>query len=202
MTLRPLGDRVVLKQLEVEETTKSGIVLPGQNKEKPEQAEVVAVGPGAVENGKEIKMYVKVGDKVVYSKYSGNTVKLDEEEYVIVRQSDVLAVIEEGAAKKAVKAPAKTAAKKAAEEPAAEKKTATRKTAGRKPAGRKATAKADEKPAAKTAAKKPATKKPAVKAASKTAAKSVKTTAAKASTKVPGRKPNAGRKPAGRKAGK
>ncbi len=110
MTLRPLGDRVVLKQLAVEETTKSGIVLPGQNKEKPEQAEIVAVGPGTVENGKEIKMQVKVGDKVVYSKYSGNTVKLDDEEFVIVRQGDVLAVIEEGTAKKAAKAP--TAAKK------------------------------------------------------------------------------------------
>ena len=117
MKLRPLGDRVVLKQLVAEETTKSGIVLPGQNKEKPEQAEVVAVGPGTVENGKEIKMQVKVGDQVVYSKYSGNQVKLDDEEYVIVKQSDILAVIEteaKKAAKPAAKAPAKAPAKKPA----------------------------------------------------------------------------------------
>ena len=117
MKLRPLGDRVVLKQLVAEETTKSDIVLPGQNKEKPEQAEVVAVGPGTVENGKEIKMQVKVGDQVVYSKYSGNQVKLDDEEYVIVKQSDILAVIEteaKKAAKPAAKAPAKAPAKKPA----------------------------------------------------------------------------------------
>ena len=117
MKLRPLGDRVVLKQLVAEETTKSGIVLPGQNKEKPEQAEVVAVGPGTVENGKEIKMQVKIGDQVVYSKYSGNQVKLDDEEYVIVKQSDILAVIEteaKKAAKPAAKAPAKAPAKKPA----------------------------------------------------------------------------------------
>ncbi|MCQ2549530.1 MAG: co-chaperone GroES [Lachnospiraceae bacterium] len=94
MKLVPLGDRVVLKQLVAEETTKSGIVLPGQNKEKPQQAEVVAVGPGKVEDGKEIKMEVKVGDKVIYAKYSGTDVKLDNEEYVIVKQEDILAVIE------------------------------------------------------------------------------------------------------------
>lgn len=93
MKLVPLGDRVVLKQLVAEETTKSGIILPGTNKEKPQQAEVVAVGPGTVEDGKEIKMEVKVGDKVIYSKYSGTEVKLDEEEYIICKQSDVLAVI-------------------------------------------------------------------------------------------------------------
>ena len=93
MNLVPLGDRVVLKQLEAEETTKSGIVLPGQNKEKPQQAEVVAVGPGTVEDGKEIKMEVKVGDNVIYSKYAGNEVKLDDEEYIIVRQNDILAIV-------------------------------------------------------------------------------------------------------------
>lgn len=94
MKLTPLGDRVVLKQLVAEETTKSGIVLPGQSKEKPQQAEVIAVGPGGVVDGKEIKMEVKVGDQVIYSKYSGTEVKLDEEEYIIVRQNDILAVIE------------------------------------------------------------------------------------------------------------
>ena len=93
MNLVPLGDRVVLKQLVAEETTKSGIILPGQNKEKPQQAEVVAVGPGGMVDGKEIKMEVSVGDNVIYSKYSGTDVKLDEEEYIIVRQSDILAII-------------------------------------------------------------------------------------------------------------
>ena len=126
MKLRPLGDRVVLKQLVAEETTKSGIVLPGQNKEKPEQAEVVAVGPGTVENGKEIKMQVKVGDQVVYSKYSGNQVKVDGEEYVIVRQSDILAVVETEVKKAAPKAAAKPAAKAPAKAPA--KKPAAKKT--------------------------------------------------------------------------
>ena len=94
MKLTPLGDRVVLKQLVAEETTKSGIVLPGQSKEKPQQAEVIAVGPGGVVDGKEIKMEVKTGDQVIYSKYAGTEVKLDEEEYIIVRQSDILAIIE------------------------------------------------------------------------------------------------------------
>ena len=93
MKLEPLGDRVVLKQLIAEETTKSGIVLPGQNKEKPQQAEVVAVGPGGMVDGKEIAMQVKVGDQVIYSKYSGTEVKLDDDEYIIVKQSDILAVI-------------------------------------------------------------------------------------------------------------
>lgn len=92
--LRPLGDRVVLKQLEAETTTASGIVLPGQEKEKPQQAEVVAVGPGGVVDGKEVKMEVKVGEKVIYSKYAGTEVKMGEEKYVIVRQSDILAIIE------------------------------------------------------------------------------------------------------------
>ena len=94
MKLVPLGDRVVLKQLVAEETTKSGIVLPGQNKEKPQQAEVVAVGPGGMVDGKEIKMEVKVGDKVIYSKYSGTEVKIDDEEVIIVKQSDILAIIQ------------------------------------------------------------------------------------------------------------
>lgn len=93
MRLAPLGDRVVLKHLVAEETTKSGIVLPGQNKEKPQQAEVVAVGPGGVVDGKEVKMEVKVGDQVIYSKYAGTEVKIEEEEFIIVKQNDILAVI-------------------------------------------------------------------------------------------------------------
>ena len=94
MKLTPLGDRVVLKQLVAEETTKSGIVIPGQAKEKPQQAEVIAAGPGGVIDGKEVTMQVKVGQKVIFSKYSGTEVKLDEEEYIIVRQNEILAVIE------------------------------------------------------------------------------------------------------------
>jgi chaperonin GroES len=94
MKLVPLADRVVLKQLEAEQTTKSGIVLPGQEKEKPQQAEVIAVGPGGVVDGKEIKMEVKTGDKVIYSKYAGTEVKLEDEKFIIVKQSDILAVIE------------------------------------------------------------------------------------------------------------
>ncbi|MCL2215882.1 MAG: co-chaperone GroES [Defluviitaleaceae bacterium] len=94
MKLKPLCDRVVIKQLEAEETTKSGIILPGTAKEKPQHAEVVAVGPGGVVDGKEIKMEVKPGDKVIYSKYAGTEVKLDEEEFIIVRQSDILAIVE------------------------------------------------------------------------------------------------------------
>ena len=94
MKLKPLGDRVVLKHVEAEETTASGIVLPGTAKEQPQVAVVVAVGPGGFEDGKEVKMEVKVDDKVIYSKYAGNEVKLDNEEYVIVRQSDILAVVE------------------------------------------------------------------------------------------------------------
>ena len=93
MKLVPLGDRVVLKQLEAEETTKSGIVLPGQAQEKPQQA-VIAVGPGGVVEGKEVKMEVAVGNKVIYSKYAGTEVKLDGEEYIIVKQSDILAIVE------------------------------------------------------------------------------------------------------------
>ena len=94
MKLVPLGDRVVLKQLEAEETTNSGIVLPGQAQEKPQQAEVIAVGPGGVVEGKEVKMEVKVGNKVIYSKYAGTEVKLDGEEYIIVKQNDILAIVE------------------------------------------------------------------------------------------------------------
>ena len=94
MKLVPLGDIGILKALVAEETTKSGIVLPGQNKEKPQQAEVIAVGPGGMVNGNEVKMEVSVGDKVIYSKYSGTEVKVDEdEEYIIVSQSDILAII-------------------------------------------------------------------------------------------------------------
>ena len=95
MKLVPLSDRVVLKQLEAEETTKSGIILTSQTQEKPQQAEVVAVGPGGVIDGKEVTMTVKVGDKVIFSKYAGNEVKLDEEEFIIVKQSDILAVVED-----------------------------------------------------------------------------------------------------------
>lgn len=94
MKLVPLFDRVVLKQLVAEETTKSGIVLPGQAKEKPQQAEVIAVGPGGVVDGKEVTMQVKVGDQVIFSKYSGTEVKTDNAEYIIVKQNDILAVIE------------------------------------------------------------------------------------------------------------
>ena len=93
MKLVPLGDRVVLKQEVAEETTKSGIVLAGQTKEKPQQAEVVAVGPGGVVDGKEVTMLVSVGDKVIYSKYSGTEVELDGEEYLIVKQNDILAIM-------------------------------------------------------------------------------------------------------------
>ena len=94
MKLKPLLDRVVLKSTEAEETTKSGIILAGAAKEKPQMAEVVAVGPGGNVDGKEIAMQVKVGDKVIYSKYAGNEVKLDGSEFVVIRQSDVLAVVE------------------------------------------------------------------------------------------------------------
>ena len=94
MKLVPLDDKVVLKKLQMEETTKSGIVLPGQDKEKPAQGEVIAVGPGGVVDGKEVKMQVKPGDKVVCSKYSGTEVEIEEEKFLIVKQSDILAVIE------------------------------------------------------------------------------------------------------------
>ena len=94
MTMKPLGDRVVIKNIEAEETTKGGIILAGAAKEKPVMAEVIAVGPGGNVDGKEIKMQVKVGEKVIYSKYAGTEVKLDGTEYIIVKQGDILAVIE------------------------------------------------------------------------------------------------------------
>ena len=94
MKIRPLFDRVVIKSCEVEETTKSGLILTGNAKEKPQMAEVIAVGPGGVVDGKDVTMSVNVGDKVIYSKYAGNEVKLDGEEYIIVRQSEILAVVE------------------------------------------------------------------------------------------------------------
>jgi len=93
MKLVPLADRVVLKQIEAEETTKSGIVLPGSAQEKPQMAEVIAVGPGGVVDGKEIKMEVKVKDQVIYSQYAGTKAKLDGVEYIIVRQNDILAIV-------------------------------------------------------------------------------------------------------------
>ena len=94
MTIKPLGDRVVIKMVETEETTKSGIVLPGSAKEKPQYAEVVAVGPGGVVDGKEIALEVKVGDKVLLSKYAGTEVKLDGQEYTILRQNEILAKLD------------------------------------------------------------------------------------------------------------
>lgn len=136
MTIRPLADRVVIKTVEAAETTKSGIILTASAQEKPSIAEVVAVGPGGIVDGKEIKMTVKLGDKVLISKYSGNEVKVDGVEYSIVRQDDILAVVEDSedakaapkaAAAKAEKAPAKRGRKTAA----AETKTAPKR--GRKP---------------------------------------------------------------------
>ena len=94
MNVKPLGDRVVIKNVEVEETTKSGILLTGTAKEKPLMAEVLAVGPGGLVDGKEVKMVVNVGDKVIYSKYAGTEVKIDGENLIIVRQSDILATVE------------------------------------------------------------------------------------------------------------
>ena len=95
MTIKPLADRVVIKMTEAEETTKSGLILTGNAKEKPQVAEVLAVGPGGTVDGKEIVMTVKVGDKVLTSKYSGTEVKCDGEEYIIVKQSDILAIVED-----------------------------------------------------------------------------------------------------------
>ena len=94
MTLKPLADRVVIKMVEAEETTKSGIILAGSAKEKPQVAEVIAVGPGGNVDGKEVTMFVNKGDKVITSKYSGTEVKVDGEELIIVRQSDILAIVE------------------------------------------------------------------------------------------------------------
>ena len=94
MKIRPLADRVVIKKVEAEEKTASGIILPGSAKEPPHVAQVIEVGPGGFVDGNEVKMEVEVGDKVIYSKYAGNEVKIDGEEYIILRQSDILAVIE------------------------------------------------------------------------------------------------------------
>ena len=94
MKLKPLADRVIIKMVEAEEKTKSGIILTGSAKEKPEVAQVIEVGPGGLVDGKEVTMTVKVGDKVITSKYSGTEVKIDGEEYTIVRQSDILAIVE------------------------------------------------------------------------------------------------------------
>lgn len=94
MTIKPLADRVVIKMVEAEETTKSGIILAGSAKEKPQVAEVIAVGPGGIVDGKDVEMYVEVGDKILTSKYSGTEVKIDGVEYTIVRQSDILAIVE------------------------------------------------------------------------------------------------------------
>ena len=94
MTIKPLADRVVIKMVEAEETTKSGIILAGTAKEKPQVAEVIAVGPGGVVDGKEVTMYLKAGDKVLMSKYAGTEVKVDGVEYTILRQSDILAIVE------------------------------------------------------------------------------------------------------------
>ena len=94
MSIKPLGDRVVIKRLEAEETTKSGIIVTGTAKERPQEAEVVAVGPGAIIDGKRTEMEVKIGDKVLYSKYAGTEVKIEWEEYTILRQDDILAIVE------------------------------------------------------------------------------------------------------------
>ena len=94
MTLKPIGDRVVLKQLDAEETTKGGIILTSKSQEKPQEAEVVAVGPGKNEDGEMVQMQVAVGDKVIFSKYAGTEVKLGEDEYIIVKHGDILAVVE------------------------------------------------------------------------------------------------------------
>ena len=94
MKLKPLGDRVIIKMMESEEKTKSGLILTGSAKEKPEVAEIIAVGPGGLVDGKEVKMTVKKGQKVITGKYSGTEVKVDGEEYTIVRQGDILAIVE------------------------------------------------------------------------------------------------------------
>ena len=94
MTIKPLADRVVTKMVEAEETTKSGIILTGSAKEKPQVAEVIAVGPGGLVDGKEVTMYLKAGDRVLISKYAGTEVKVDGQEYTILRQSDILAIVE------------------------------------------------------------------------------------------------------------
>ena len=94
MNIKPLGDRVVIKKLEAETTTKSGILLTGTAKEQPQEAEVVAIGPGAMVDGKRVPLDVEVGNKVLYSKYAGTDVKVDGEEYIILKQDDILAIVE------------------------------------------------------------------------------------------------------------
>ena len=94
MKIRPLADRVVIKKIEAEEKTASGIVLPGTAKEQPQMAEVIEVGPGGIVDGKEITMQVKVGDNVIFAKYAGIEVKLDGEEYIVVKQNDIVAIVE------------------------------------------------------------------------------------------------------------
>ena len=94
MKIRPLGEMVVVKMTEAEETTKSGIVLPGTAKEKPQMAEVIAVGPGGIVDGKEVKMEVKIGDKVIARKYAGTEIKLEGQEYIVLRQADILGIVE------------------------------------------------------------------------------------------------------------
>ncbi len=131
MTIRPLADRVVIKSVEAEETTKSGIILTAAAQEKPSIAEIVAVGPGGTVDGKEVEMFVKVGDKVLISKYSGTEVKVDGVEYSIVRQDDILAVVEESTAKSAPKSDLTSVAKKPGRKPAA--KSAAAKTERKKP---------------------------------------------------------------------
>ncbi len=95
MKLVPLGDKVIIKQIEAEEKTKGGLILTTQSKEKPQMAEVIAVGPGGEVNGYEVKMTVKEGDKVIYTKYAGTEVKFEGEEYIVVKQNDILAIIED-----------------------------------------------------------------------------------------------------------
>lgn len=94
MTIKPLADRVVVKMTEPEEVTKGGILIPGSAKEKPQIAEIVSVGPGGIVDGNEVKMYVNVGDRVLMSKYSGTEVKIDDVDYIIIRQEDILAIVE------------------------------------------------------------------------------------------------------------
>ena len=157
MTIKPLADRVVIKSVEAEETTKSGIILTAAAQEKPSIAEVVAVGPGGVVDGKEVKMFVKVGQKVLISKYSGTEVKVDGEEYSIVKQDDILAVVEGGEEKpaKAAKAAGSTTAAKRGRKPAAKAEApAAKKKPGRKPAAKTEAAKAPAKRGRKPAAKK------------------------------------------------
>ncbi|MCI9069817.1 co-chaperone GroES [Clostridium sp.] len=94
MNIKPLGDRVVIQKLEAETTTKSGILLTGTAKEQPQEAKVVAIGPGAIVEGKRVPVDVKVGDKVLYSKYAGTDVKVNGKEYIILKQDDILAIVE------------------------------------------------------------------------------------------------------------